>query len=239
MSLTPTGGIHVVDRTDHLATHIRRAVELSFPLYTYAEVKRILRCEYHRLVVELRATKSWNEISLLSGMTRAGLNKLGDEVTPLVSHNGLRVLLAILQESGAAGLTLPRLASAYYERCPDLEEGPSFEEALRALVDSGDVVATGGRYATAAVTHRHDAELAGGIEDSVGRIAEAVRDQDGKGVAQLHRISFRAPSDPDAQREVLLAMKQAVLEVAVQTEASIEGEGQWMTIVLGGARELL
>lgn len=223
-------------RTTH---HIRRAVELSYPLFTFGELKRLLRCEYHKLVTDLRNTRSWGEISLITGMTRAGLNKLGDELPPRTAHNGVRALLAILQECGGSGLTLPRLAGAYYERCPDLDEGPSFEEALRALVDSGEVVACDGRYMAAGYTVVTDVMLTDGIEETVSQIADKVRSSPEPGVPQMHRISFRAPADPDLQRDVMDRMKRAVCNVAVETEEALSGDEQWLTIVLAGAPDLL
>jgi hypothetical protein len=232
----PEGG----SRTERAEHHLRRAVDLSYPLYTYNELKRILRCEYHRLVTELRSTRSWSEISLITGMTRAGLNKLGEELPPRTAHNGVRALLAILQDAGTAGLPLPKLAAAYYERCQMLDEGPSFEEALRALVDSGEVRAAEGRYsATGSYTQVTDPTLADGIEATVGQIADAAREEGPGGVAQLHRISFRAPADPERQREVLLAIKRAVCKVAVETEEALDGDERWLTVVVAGAPDLL
>ncbi|MEQ1567427.1 MAG: hypothetical protein ABMA64_17425 [Myxococcota bacterium] len=226
------------DRTE---LHVRRAVELSYPLFTYAELKRVLRCEYHRLVTQLRDTLSWNEISMVTGMTRAGLNKLGEEIQPREAHNGVRTLLAMLQDAGDEGLTLPKLAGAYYERCQALDDGPSFEEALRALVDSGHVRAVDGRYVTAAaqaeiIEHR----LTDGIENTVAAIAEAAREAGpAPAVAQLHRISFKVPADEQRQRELLTAIKRAVCELAEQEEQRVEGDHQWMTVVLAAAPELL
>lgn len=227
-------------RSERTEQHIRRAVDLSYPLYTYAELKRVLRCEYHRLVTELRSTRSWSEISQLTGMTRAGLNKLGEEIPPRAAHNGVRGLLAILQGAGAAGLTLPKLAGAYYERCETLDDGPSFEEALRALVESGEVQAADGRYVAASYTLVTDATLTDGIEETVGQIAEAARNGGVDPVPQLHRISFRAPADPVRQREVMTAIKRAVCRIAVETEEGLVGsEERWMTVVIAGAPDLL
>jgi len=234
---SPEPGGSRTERTEH---HLRRAVDLSYPLFTYAELKRVLRCEYHRLVTELRSTRSWSEISQLTGMTRAGLNKLGEEIPPRTAHNGVRALLAILQGAGTAGLTLPKLAGAYYSQCETLDDGPSFEEALRALVDSGEVTATEGRYVVATTfTVVTDPTLTDGIEDTVNQIAEAARREGAAGVPQMHRISFRAPADPARQREVMLAIKRAVCRVAVETEETLTGEERWMTIVVAGAPDLL
>jgi hypothetical protein len=226
-------------RAERTEQHIRAAVDLSYPLYTYAELKRVLRCEYHRLVTELRSTRSWSEISQLTGMTRAGLNKLGEEIPPRAAHNGVRGLLAILQAAGDSGLTLPKLAAAYYERCQNLDDGPSFEEALRALVEAGEVVSEEGRYVVASSHSTFvDPDLIDRIQQTVGQIADAARADGKQGVPQLHRLSFRAPADPHRQREVLRAIKHAVYRLAVETEESLTGDEQWMTVVIAGAPDL-
>jgi hypothetical protein len=232
------------DRADRMVRYLRRAVELSYPLYTFAELKRVLRCEYHTLVSGLRAdsSKTWGELTLLTGMTRAGLNKLGDEVPPRAAHSGIRLLAMILQEEGVQGLPLPRLAARYYERCPDLDDGPSFEEALRALIDTGEVTDVEGRFVCASHTKANGATLADEIEVTVARIADAVRDEQGFGVAQLHRISMRVSADPETQRRIIEAMKDAICSVAIEAEAEAEalgGDTEMLTVVLGGGRDLL
>ncbi|MEZ4239318.1 MAG: hypothetical protein R3F59_24820 [Myxococcota bacterium] len=232
------------DRSDRMVRYLRRAVELSYPLYTFAELKRVLRCEYHMLVSSLRteSSKTWGELTLLTGMTRAGLNKLGDEVPPRPAHSGIRLLAIVLQEAGPQGLPLPKLAARYYERSPQLDDGPSFEEALRALVDTGEVAEVEGRFVTASHFQANGSALADEIEVTVSRIAGRVREEAGFGVAQLHRVSLRMSSDPEAQRKVLDAMKEAICKVAIEAEAEAEalgGETEYVTVVVGGGRDLL
>ena len=235
------------NRANHMIRHLKRAVELSYPLYTFSELKRILRCEYHMLIAGLRTqeSKTWSELTLLTGMTRAGLNKLGDEVPPRHAHSCIRMLVMILQEAGPEGLSLPKLASRYYEHCPEFEDGPSFEEALRALIDSGEVQEVNNRFAFTAPGDDGEgggARLVDDIEASVGRIADSVRKEDGFGVAQLHRVSLRVPTDPEAQRKVLSAMREAVCEVAIEAEADCDrlgGESEWLTVVVGGGPDLM
>lgn len=221
------------DRTRLLEEQVRRAVALSFPLFTYKEFKRLVRCEYHRLVDELRSTRSWAEISLHTGMTRAGLNKLGDEIPPKAHHSVIRTTLQLLQETGPRGLTLAQLAGAFYEANPNLDDGPSLKEAVQELVASGEVTIVEGRYVAAAVARVGNPGLSEPIEATVHRIAESVRDQDGEGDAQLDRISFRIPAGSAA--EVLVAVREALVKVATETEEALQGEGQWLTVVLAGA----
>ena len=224
------------DREAHFEATVRRAVALSFPLYTYKELKRIVRCEYHRFVDRLRQDHTWSEICVLTGMTRAGLNKLGDEIVPKTGHSVIRTTLCLLQGAGSEGMTLAELASRFYEACPDLDDGPSLKEALHALVEAGEVTKSDGRFvAKCEATLLADPDLPGRVEATVRRIAEVVDAEGGRGAAQMDRISFRVPADRDRAAQVMVDLRQALIELATRVETELDTEGQWLTVVLAGA----
>ena len=125
-------------RQDTLSETLSQAVALSLPLYTWKELKSLLRCAYHTHVMQLRDGKTWDEVSLLTGMTRAGINKLGDEVPPRRAGNAMRALALVLQRA-EDGLRLPELAAAYFAAVDDLDDAPSLREALVCLTEAGVV----------------------------------------------------------------------------------------------------
>jgi len=223
-------------RTERLEDHLRDVVALSFPMYTYKELKRLLRCEYHRFVDELRQERTWSEITLLTGMTRAGLNKLGDEIPPRVTHSVIRTTYDLILAGGPEGCTLSQLAAAFYERCPELDDGPSLKEAVQALIDSGEVGCEDARYTALRPAYIRDPDIAGSIEDTVRQVAAAVRIEDGDGAAQMDRVRLRLPRDHSVARRCMVAMREAIVDVAVQFESTHASESdELLTVVLAGA----
>jgi len=226
-------------RQDLVREHVRLALELAFPLYTYKELKKLLRCEYHRFVVQLKERHTWDELTALTGMTRAGLNKLGDEVPPRDDRSVVRTILHLLQRAGDEGLRLSELAAGYYEACPDLDETLGFKEALQALLDDGAVVEADGRYCSRGHVRGWAPDLTRSMLESVRRIHRQVEAEQGAGAAEMTRFTFQVPSDPRAAEAVLSRMERALVAVAEEAEAEAGDDAQLMTVVLAAGRGML
>ncbi len=221
-------------RHDRLRKQLRTAIELSFPLFTYKELKRMVRAQYHTFIMELRDSRTWDDISMLTGMTRAGLNKLGDVVPPKADANSVRSVLFLLHEAGESGLRLGELAAAFYER-NDLD-GPDLRDAVQALIDCGHVAETDGRYRAVDDTFHmyYDRERIESVVASVHGIAERVVESGGTGNEGLTRLSFRVPAQSvdtfyDRVRDALL--------VTVDELECAEGDAT-VTVVLAAGAEL-
>ncbi|MFT7519175.1 MAG: hypothetical protein ACI9MC_001315 [Kiritimatiellia bacterium] len=212
---------------------IEKAIELSFPLYTYKELKRLLRCEYHGFVSDLREDRTWDEITSVTGMSRAGLNKLGDEVPPTPHHNALRVLALTLQKAGDDGMRIGNLAAAYYEQDPECS-GPGLKECLHSLMRAGMVERKDDRYMlTNARTGYHET-----FPDAIARTVREVAIRASKdGEDRAHRATFSVPNDPDAIRQIHKSLIEAVVGIIEKAEAqAAESDStRTMTVVLAGS----
>jgi hypothetical protein len=222
-----------LSRHDRLRRHLRDAVALSFPLFTYKELKRMVRAQYHTFVMELREQRTWEEISRLTGMTRAGLNKLGDVVPPKVDANSVRTVLLLLQEAGDEGLRLGELAAAFYE-LNDLD-GPDLRDAVEALVADGAIVEEGGRYQLVFdAPLYHDQERIGSAVASARAIAERTVQESGAGSHGICRLTLRVPEDE------VHAISDRLTAALVDAAEGLESDsGTPVTVVLAAGPELV
>lgn len=225
-----------IPRHERIRQHLRGAVELSFPLFTYKELKRMVRAQYHTFIMQLRETHTWEELSSLTGMTRAGLNKLGDVVPPKVDANSVRSVWLILERAGEEGLRLGELAAAFYER-HDLD-GPDLREAVQALVVSGEVVEVDGRYRVRDTDGRlaYDRDRVDSAVESVRAIADRVVEHQGLGSEGVARLSFRVC--PEKAAEVYDRLREVLVEAATELECSDPAATE-VTVVLAAAAETL
>lgn len=217
---------------------LRRAIRTSFPLFSYKELKRLLRCEYHAFVCDLRQERPWSEVTMLTGMTRAGLNKLGDEIVPRDERNAIRLLNLLVQQAGAEGATAGQLAGRYFEYIGLDESGPGFREALQCLVDAGWVREDSGRFYEVVWTHPlRDADT---VMDVVERITELAIDPETPELAS--RTTFAAPRGDAVLEQIHEEIRQAILAVGHKCEqaatAAGNNETQVVTIVYAGGRDV-
>ena len=82
-----------------LEERLYQVCKASFPYFSYKELKDLFRCQFYRLLTELRDEYSWKELCKRFDMTRPGLEKLGDTVPPKPDENVMRWLLLLLQLS--------------------------------------------------------------------------------------------------------------------------------------------
>lgn len=215
---------------------VQRAVRRSFPLFTYKEFKRLVRCEYHRFVMQLREQRTWDELTALTGMTRAGLNKLGDTVPPTTRANAMRTLLAILQRAGEDGVSLGEVASSFYAEFPFLDDAPELRQALGALLTEGFAeLGEDGRYRACASEMRYSPARTNSIVQSVIEVAQRI--QEAPGPERMLRFTFHVPDSVEGVEYAQDEMKRTLLAVAERLEDEAHAQGQptrIMTVVYAG-----
>lgn len=239
MNAVATDTVNAVNastRRARLEGLVQSAIRHSFPLYTYKEFKRLVRCEYHRFVMQLRDKRTWDELSSLTGMTRAGLNKLGDTIPPTTQANAMRTLLSILQRAGADGMSLGEVASLFYAEFPFVDDAPELRQALGALLDEG-LAALGddGQYRAIASELRYSRGLTDSIVDSVIEIGERIKE--GEGPERMVRFTFRVADTEGAANEAHDEMKRTMHDIANAIEAKAISEDQptrLITIIYAG-----
>ena len=238
-----------VDRHDVVQAHLEQAIELSYPLFTYKEIKKLVGSAYHGFVMKLRGDKTWDQVTQLTGMTRAGLNKLGDIIPPKPASSPTRQLLLALHEAGDTGMTTGALASVFYGTGVGLGTGPTFEQALHALTEVGIVTARDGRFIA---VDRKEAHLS--WTDVAGRpqldaltesIIETTRIIARRTAAddpnhKMHRLTFRVADDPEAIHVIQRRLKLAAIRIAQEAEADADacGNTTTMTVVLAGGTDV-
>ena len=228
----------VKDRQRELSEKLFESIEASFPMYTYKELKRLLRCEYHRFVMELRDDKTWEEITALTGMSRAGLNKLGDEQAPATHHNSVRSLCARIIAAGSDGIGIGPLAAAFYELDNSLE-GPDFRDCLTCLIDAGLVTQTDGRYvAPQQVETGLEESFLDATVSSFQAIASRIQSTEADQQDRINCATLLVRDCPEAYQRFYDELKAAVLEMCERTEQSAinsEDPTTHMTLILGGS----
>ena len=213
---------------------VQGAIQRSFPLYTYKEFKRLVRCEYHRFVMQLRRNRTWDEVTSLTGMTRAGLNKLGDTIPPSTHANAMRTLLSILQRAGAQGSALGDVASAFYEEFPVLDDAPELRQALGTLLDEGYAERRDdGRYYAMGTELRYTKGRTDSIVESVVELGQLINEREGP--ERMLRFTFHVPDDDAAVHRAQDLMKQAMFQVAETLESEVgDAPSRMMTVVYAG-----
>jgi len=298
----------------NLEEGLYRVFKASFPFFSYKEVKDLVKAQYYRLIVELRASYSWEDLEARMATTQQGLRKLGDTVTPRMSDNEVRVVLQLVQSAGPNGIELTELAGRFYkdrgtrpgrmsldeaitvlvdtrdvvERrnrfyagLPELDFSTemiralllilqahpdglaldalasawyaqgwrsmgSFDDALESLLRVGDVIEMEGRYRAAASVQLYTreggvpVELVLSIVNTAARIGDVVARGTGEKTAGLWRVTLSAPEGPEASRELLSRLREALGQVIDETEAlEPGGANQRYTVVLGAAPSIL
>ena len=130
-----------------------QAIQLSFPLYTYPEMRQLVRARVHLFYAQRTAAGMRREaLARLAGLTPQGMRNLGDARPPCIAgRRGERLLLLWLEAAGPEGLSFAALAERY--EAQDAPEGTSLEEALWGLCAEGRIVRLPrGRYAATAPT---------------------------------------------------------------------------------------
>lgn len=218
---------------------IREAVRASFPLFTFKELKRLIRCEYHGLVTELREGHTWDELSALTGMTRAGLNKLGDTIPPQRQANAMRVLYTLVERAGEDGLTLGELAGSFYDAFPSAESAPELRQALSTLLEA-DLVQQ--REDRRYIANDREIRYSDGLVDSMVETVEEIAtrvclDGGGDGPERMLRVTLRVSGDPEAAIRAQERVEQALLDVSRALEAEVPAgdQGTTMVFVLAGS----
>ena len=219
--------------------HLEDVIASSFPLYTFKELKSLLRCEYHRFVMALREDKTWEEISALTGMSRAGLNKLGDERVPAQHHNAIRNLWAHIARCGDEGASIGELAATFYESAEALD-GPDFKDCIKSLMEAQVVEHRAQRY----YATRPLMEVRGQGEafsdtavETVSKIAQGINESEGATNDFMVRASFAISSDEDKQRQFYREFETLVMNLCQYTDESANTENQppsTITLVLAG-----
>lgn len=127
-----------------------QAIRLSFPHYTYPEMRALFRARFHLYFERCLARGARREtMAKLAGLTAQGMRNLGDVRAPLAQGpRGERLILAWLERAGPEGLGFEALAERYEAEAP--RPSAPLEEALWALVAQGRVARLPrGRYARA------------------------------------------------------------------------------------------
>ncbi|MCB9762778.1 MAG: hypothetical protein H6739_23460 [Alphaproteobacteria bacterium] len=130
----------------NLEEQLYRAFQASFPLFSYKELKSIVKSQYYRLIQELRESYTWEELQQRTATTQQGLRKLGDIKSPRLGDNEIRRVLLIVQDGGEQGLSIGELAARFYEESQVPQHRISLDEALMCLLDTGDIICAGRRY---------------------------------------------------------------------------------------------
>ena len=124
-----------------------QAIRLSFPHYTYPEMRALFRARFH-LYFEwcLERGARRETLARLAGLTAQGMRNLGDVRAPLtLGARGERLILEWLERAGPDGLSFDALAERYEAESPP--GGAPLEEALWALVTEGRITRLArGRY---------------------------------------------------------------------------------------------
>lgn len=137
-------------RRQTLELLLDHAIRLSFPHYTYPEMRQLLRARFHLYFERcLERGARRDTMARLAGLTAQGMRNLGDVRAPLpVGARGERLILLWLERAGPEGMGFEALAERYEAEVPS---GASLEEALWALVGEGRVARLSrGRFALSA-----------------------------------------------------------------------------------------
>lgn len=234
-----------VDRHDVVQAHLEQAIELSYPLFTYKELKKLVGSVYHGFVMKLRGDKTWDQVTQLTGMTRAGLNKLGDIIPPKPASSPTRQLLMALHRAGDEGMSAGALASAFYGTGIDLGSGPTFEQALHALKEVGLVTQRDRRYIAVDRKEAHLSwtDIAG--RPQLDKLTESIlqttriiarRSVEDNETHKMHRLTFDVPADPESLQIIHKRLKLAAIRIAqeAEEEAKATPHTTTMTVVLAG-----
>lgn len=135
-------------RRQTLELLLDQAIRLSFPHYTYPEMRQLFRARFHLYFERcLERGARRDTMARLAGLTAQGMRNLGDVRAPLpAGARGERLILLWLERAGPEGLGFEALAERYEAEAPS--GGSSLEEALWGLVNEGRVARLSrGRYA--------------------------------------------------------------------------------------------
>ena len=116
MVTEPLPKIDVVARAEALDGLVAELVELSHPLFSYTELKSMLRSHYHRHVSEcIDAGLASRELAAVAGLTKPGLRGLDDARPFRMRRNALRMLYVWIKDAGESGASRGELAQRYYD----------------------------------------------------------------------------------------------------------------------------